>query len=306
MGAMDKADKLGGADVEMPRPLVSVIVPHYQDLVQLDACLSALERQTFDRNAFEIIVADNNSPVGEARVAEVIGGRARMTVIDQKGAGPARNGGAHLARGEIFAFTDSDCVPEPGWLAEGIKCLENYDLVGGRVRVLVEDVNAMTPEEAFECVYAFDNKTYVNREFFTVTASLFCRKSVFLDVGDFLGVGVSEDIEWCWRAKERGFKIGYAELSIVGHPARRSWADLMKKWKRMNAELFGLSLRKPRGRFLWLVRSLMLPLSAFVMMPKAVTDTSLTTVGQRLAAIVTLYKVRFWQIGYSLGLLVRG
>jgi len=92
---------------------VSVIVPHYDDLRRLDVCLSALGKQTFPKTDFEIIVADNGSPQGFQEVESIVAGRAQLISIAEKGAGPARNGGAAVAIGEVLAFLDSDCVPEP-------------------------------------------------------------------------------------------------------------------------------------------------------------------------------------------------
>ena len=71
---------------------VSVIIPHFQDLDRLDLCLSALERQS-GAPPFEIVVADNMSPAGEAAVRAIIAGRARLTIATKRGAGPARNAG---------------------------------------------------------------------------------------------------------------------------------------------------------------------------------------------------------------------
>ena len=105
----------------------SVIVPHYDDLRGLDICLSALAKQTLPKANFEIIVADNNSPQGPQEVAKVIAGRARLISVAEKGAGPARNGGAAASTGEVLAFLDSDCVPEPQWLTEGLAALAGYD-----------------------------------------------------------------------------------------------------------------------------------------------------------------------------------
>src|SRR6202042_3484428 len=78
-------------------PSISVIIPHYSDLDALDVCLSKLSEQTLSPSDFEIIVADNNSPEGEAVVASRIAGRAKMVTVTERGAGPARNGAAALA-----------------------------------------------------------------------------------------------------------------------------------------------------------------------------------------------------------------
>src|SRR6185437_13088511 len=117
-------------------PKVSVVVPHYHDLGGLALCLAALGNQTYPKDRLEVVIADNASPEGEAAVAEVIAGRAKLVVIGDKGAGPARNGGVAASSGEVLAFIDSDCVAEPAWIEEGVNALGGHDLVGGRVKVL--------------------------------------------------------------------------------------------------------------------------------------------------------------------------
>jgi glycosyltransferase involved in cell wall biosynthesis len=283
---------------------VSVVVPHFHDLRNLDLCLAALERQTFPRADFDIIVADNNSPEGEAAVAGVIAGRARLVVVGQRGAGPARNGGVKACSGALLAFVDSDCRPEPAWLAEGVEALSRHDYVGGRMVVLVDDPRHMTDVEAFESVFAFNNQDYVTRLGYTVTANLFCPRTLFCHVGDFTADSVSEDREWCLRARDLGYRIGYAPLSIVGHPARRTWADLLKKWRRINRESFGLMAREKGGRLKWALRTFALPGSAFLHTPRALFCDRLATFEQRAGAIVILHRLRWWRLVDSLRLLI--
>ena len=283
---------------------VSVIIPHYRDLGGLARCLDALERQTLPRERFEIVVADNKSPEGEAAVAEVIAGRARLVVVTEKGAGPARNGGVAVATGRLFAFTDSDCVPEPQWLAEGLKGLESYDFVGGHVRVLLENPPAMSDVEAFERVFAFDFKAYILKKGFTGAGNMFCPRTVFEDVGGFL-TGVSEDVEWSHRATGKGHRLGFAPRAVVGHPARRSWADLETKWKRVNSELYELA-RANRQVPRWMLRAAALPASALAHTPKVLASAELNTFGQRLAALKVLYRLRFWRLADSIRLVRAG
>lgn len=273
---------------------VSVIVPHYEDLKALDLCLSALERQTYARQSFEIIVGDNNSSCGKAALAAAIRGRARLVVVTERGAGPARNGAAALARGAILAFTDSDCVPEPQWLAEGIAALENNDIIGGKVEVLVGDPAAPTPTEAFEKVFAFNFEDYILRKGFTGSGNLFVPKATFEHIGGFK-VGVSEDVEWSLRAREKGYAIGYAPAAAVGHPARRSWDELKTKWRRVNSESFGLLAPKPGGRLKWMARTWAMPLSALVHTPRVLFSEKLPSLKAKLGALLILYRSRLWR-----------
>jgi glycosyltransferase involved in cell wall biosynthesis len=283
------------------RPFVSVIVPHYDDLAALSKCLDDLGRQSWPRSHFEIIVADNRSPQGGEAVAAVIAGRARLVSVEERGAGPARNGGAAVAKGTILAFTDSDCRPAPGWLAAGVLALATFDIVGGRVRVLVDDPHRMTSAEAFEAVFAFNNEAYVTKKRFTGSGNLFCPRVVFQAVGGFK-VGLAEDVEWSHRAVSAGYRLGYAAAAEVGHPARRTWPDLKSKARKVNTEGFGLFLTRPAGRWLWLCRSLGLPLSAVVHTPKVLRSSALMGGDQRLRAIGMLFRVRTWRFFHAIEL----
>ena len=286
-------------------PKVSVIIPHYRDLGGLAICLAALERQSYPRDRFEVIVADNASPEGAAAVAEVIAERAQLVVVTEKGAGPARNGGVAASSGEVLAFIDSDCVAEASWIEEGVRALESFDFVGGRVKVLVEDPERVTPVEAFERVFAFDFKTYIERKGFTGAGNLFCPRPLFDRAGHFK-TGVSEDVEWSRRAQSAGFSLGYAPRAVVGHPARRSWAELVSKWKRINAETWGLSAGRPARRLRWFGRTLLLPASAVVHTVKVIASPELSSAPQRLGAIGVLFRIRFWRVRDSFRLLFSG
>lgn len=283
-----------------PAPKASVIVPHYRDLERLDACLAALSHQSFDD--FEVIVADNNSPEGIEAVRDRVAGRGKVVVVTEPGAGPARNGGADHARGEILAFTDCDCVPAATWLEAGVRALQQCDFAGGAMEVLVADALAMTATEAFERVFAFDNEDYVLRKGFSVTANLFVPRRIFEQVGGFR-VGVSEDLEWCLRARAGGFRLGYAPDALVGHPARRTWSELHRKWVRLNEEAFALALERPNGRTLWLIKALAIPLSAVAHAPKPFFSGALSSFKDRLGALWILFRLRLWRAGHALRLL---
>jgi GT2 family glycosyltransferase len=280
------------------QPTVSVVVPHYEDLAGLEFCLAALARQTYPGSKIQIIVSDNASPAGEAAVKRVVAGRAVLVIANERGAGPARNVGVEAASGEILAFTDADCVPEPGWLLSGVAALDEYDVVGGRVAVLVDDKEHITAAEAFEQEFGFENDRYVAKKGFSVTANLFCRRSLFQQVGGFR-TGVSEDYDWCARAVKAGFRIGYADTAVVGHPARKTWAALVSKWRRINSETFALMSEGRFGKARWLLRTWALPLSAIVQTPRVLTSRRNPRLSQRMLALLTLYRLRLWRFGHS-------
>lgn len=286
-----KADPQAGPGAGPP---VSIVIPHYNDLGRLERCLAALERQSMARAGYEIIVADNNSPAGLSAVERVVAGRGRVVLETTPGAGPARNAGAAVARGEILAFTDSDCVPDRHWLERGVAALATADFVGGRMEVLVPPDRKMTGAEAFESIFAFDNETYVKKKQFTVTANLFCPRELFGKVGPFR-TEVSEDNDWCWRARDMGYRIGYAEGAVVGHPARADFAQLKGKWRRICAERHALMCEKG-GKVLRWIGQTWLELPAIpVHAVRIFRNRRVAGLRERFAALGTLIGIRLWR-----------
>lgn len=275
---------------------VSIIVPHYNDLANLDAGLDALIAQAVDPGVtVEIIVADNGSPCGLDAVQQAVAGRASVVLAGERGAGPARNAGVAAARGATLAFIDSDCVAAPGWLRAGMAMLDRYDFVGGRIIVLVRSESRMNGVEAFERVFAFDNGAYITRKGFTGSGNLFCPAAVFDRVGPFRKI-MSEDIEWSFRARGMGLRLGYAPDAIVGHPAREDWLALLGKWRRINREIYALRRDGGEPRWRWLVRTWLLPASIFPHAIKALRSPALSGAGNRMRAIVTLAAHRLWRV----------
>ena len=293
------------ADSAGKRSLISVVVPHFNDLANLDKCLSALAYQTVAKSSFETIVSDNESSCGLKRVEQVIAGRARLVEVSERGAGPTRNGGADAARGEILAFTDSDCVPAPDWIAEGVAALANFDFVGGRVAVSVADEKNVTPTEAFEKVFAFDFERYINRKGFTGSGNLFVTRTIFDAVGGFRA-GVSEDVDWSRRAIAKGYRLGYAPGAVVTHPARRNWKELRRKWERINRETFALEQQAPGGRLRWLLRTMLLPASAIAHAPRVMRCPQLNSRRERAGAMAVLFLSRAWRFGDALKIAIAG
>jgi GT2 family glycosyltransferase len=238
---------------------VSVVIPHYNDLQHLVRCLESLRRQTISRERFEIIVADNNSIGGVAAVEKIAPDIIAVPAPEQ-GAGPARNAGAAVAHGIYLAFIDSDCVAHQDWLREGIAALDRFHYVGGQVVTMISSAEYPTPAEAFEVVFAFNFKKYIEKDKFSGSGNLFVPRAVFDQVGGFRA-HVSEDMEWCRRANAMGFTLGYAERAIVYHAARRDWSDLTRRWDRFMVEDIRLAMERPGWQLRWITHAVIVAMS---------------------------------------------
>src|SRR5262249_52861237 len=127
---------------------------------------------------------------------------------------------------------------------------------------------------------------------FTVTASMFVRRDVFDAVGPFR-VGVSEDMDWCHRARKRGYRIGYVPHAVVGHPARRTWAELKRKSHRLTFETYGLYREMPFGQIRWLAWAWLTLFSIVPHLAYVLATNKLRTTRDRMNAAGVLIRIRF-------------
>jgi glycosyltransferase involved in cell wall biosynthesis len=303
VSAKTQLDPEKASSSEAEHAFVSVIIPHYNDLENLRICLALLARQTYPRERFEIIVADNNSACGLASITEACAG-ARVISAPIQGAAEARNFGVRAARGDILAFIDSDCRPADRWLECGVAALKRADLVGGRVEVDVVNPANPTAVEAFEKIFAFDYRRYIEKKGFAVTANMLVPRSVFDKVGEFRG-GVSEDVDWGQRALRQGYRWYCAEDCVIRHPARRNWNELTKKWRRMTRESFLRQKEHSGWRLRWIGRTLLLPISPFVHIFRVFAYRESSGPAFKTKAAAVLFAIRFWRFKEGLGLLFR-
>jgi glycosyltransferase involved in cell wall biosynthesis len=279
-------------------PLVSVVIPHYADLENLKLCLKLLDTQSLPRNTYEIVVADNNSPCGLAAVEEACAGIARVIPAPLQGAGEARNAGVQASLGRYLAFIDSDCRPFPHWLERGVEALEHADMVGGSVEVTAADPQNPTAVEAFEMVFAFNSKRYIEKVGFSVTANLFVSRATFDKVGGFRSQ-VAEDVDWGRRAVSMGYRWCYEPSARLAHPARHNWDELERKWTRLIHEGYQTMREQRWGSLKWVLRSWLILLSPVFHVPAIFRSQRLQNLKTRMQAAGILFKLRWWRFVQS-------
>lgn len=219
-------------DENTERPLVSVIVPVFNNAAGLRECLRALEAQTIPRDRYEIIVVDNGSTDGTTSGLDDSPKR-RVVVERTPGSYTARNRGVAAARGAVFAFTDSDCVPAKDWLERGLAAVQvdpSRAIVAGQIDLFYRDPCRPTAVELYERLTALDQRRFVAEGGFGATANLFVPREVFERAGPFdQRLKSSGDVEWCQRAVARGGALRYEPGVRVSHPARRTFGELRRK-----------------------------------------------------------------------------
>lgn len=288
-------------------PDIAVIIPHYNDVDRLEFCLNELMKN--DIRGVEILVIDNNSSTPPDRLHDTFP-NVRFLAESKKGAGPARNHGVAQSSAPVLAFIDADCVPDHDWLSMARKVAPRADLIGGRVDVFDETPPPRSGPEAFEKVFAFDFKTYIEVKGFSGSGNLVTSRAVFDDVGPFRTV-VSEDSDWSFRATAKGYQLIYEDGLRVRHPSRSDWTALRRKWHRLTCESFALEqVSRPAlsGRVRWAIKALAMPLSALVHLPKLLLSPKLDTFGERLRGAGTLFRLRLlrmiWMLRQAAGLTI--
>lgn len=205
-------------------PFFSVIVPTFNRPDRLRACLLSLAALQYPRDRYEVLVVDDGGAAPLDGIIEAVRKDVDATLIRQENSGPAaaRNRGAGVARGEILAFTDDDCMPEPNWLLEfapRISAARNTLLGGRTVNALIDNVFASASQMLIDYLYGYYNEAASRSSFFT-SNNIAVAREPFESVGGFAESfprAAGEDREFCSRWIRHGHEMEYVPTAAVRH-----------------------------------------------------------------------------------------
>lgn len=226
----------------MLRPqLTSVIIPVFNDVAGIARTLEGLCRQSWPMDGIEVIVVDNGSEQPVSLSAQYPF-HVQVIRCQTPGSYAARNAGAAVAKGEIFAFTDADCIPCQDWLEQGIALLLEGGgkwAVGGEV--VFTRIESPSGVALYQMLTGFGQESNILTKGFAATANLFCTKAQFEEVGPFderlLSGG---DREWAWRANTLHISMTYQPDAIVYTEPRRTLLGAIRQARRVVAGRAGL------------------------------------------------------------------
>ena len=290
------------------KPLLSVIIPHLNQPEALAACLDSLQSQTVDCAAFEVIVVDNGSAAFPPTVVERYPGTLLLQE-DKPGPGHARNRGVEAASGEILAFIDADCRANPDWLKCALAALEvapPRTILGGDVQIWHEPHTRVTAVEAYESVFAYRFKLYIEQHGFCGTGNLVVRKQDFDHIGPFQGIEVAEDIQWGRQALSAGYTFRYVSDMVVYHPARESFRELCVKWDRHIQHAVNAGRNNRSWQAGWFLRALAILLSPAADWTKVVASRRVRGPAAKAKAISVLTAIRGYRAYKMIALLAVG
>ena len=238
---------------------LSVIILNYNTAGLLKTCLSAvLESNGFEGKELEIVVVDNNS--SDNSVEMVRKEYPDIKLIRNKknlGFSAGNNIGIKNSSGKFLTLLNSDTLVEPDSLISVLKAMENDRSIGAATCLLqmadgkidpASHRGFPTPWNSLSYFLGFE-KLFPNSRFFggyhqswknlKVPHEVDCISAAFMMVsGEVIDkVGLlderffmyGEDIDWCLRIKEAGFKIffypGVKTLHLKRQSGRENRAD---------------------------------------------------------------------------------
>lgn len=188
----------------MAEPIdISVIVPVYNTEHHLEACIQGLLNQKYS-GSYECILVDNNSTDRSVEIVKRYPA-VRLLFQPKQGSYAARNLGLSEARGNIVAFTDSDCVPRADWLEQIAHVMQNLDvgIVLGRCE-FHRPSRHLSLLETYESHKARYILSGTNREvFYGYAGNMAVRRFILEAVGPFVEVSRGGDVVFVRRAVDQ-------------------------------------------------------------------------------------------------------
>ena len=265
----------------MTTPLVSVIILNYNGVEHLPVCLDSLNEQHYPN--LELIVADNGSSDASK---EVCSGYAGVNFVDlgfNYGYSQGNNAGASQASGKYLFFVNNDMRFKRDMIGQLVEAIESdesifavdskqYDWSGCNVihsATYFTRAGGLRSQFCPFVTWKHLDATEVVPVPWAHGATVFCRQSMFLELGGFDPTFFIdyEDTDLCWRAWLRGWKTLYVPHSECFHKVAATFSaesdiessdeQMWTTWKRRRY----FSGQKNRVRFImktmgWQINSL--------------------------------------------------
>lgn len=226
-------------------PFVSVIVPFYNSRQTIIDCVRSLSELEYPREQFEVIFVDNRSTDGGVDLLRGYDVKI-LTESSVASSYAARNIGIQEARGELLAFTDSDCVVSRGWLRAISKW--SHDRAYGCFAGEIEAFQPRSILEHFSDRYGIlRQQNTLNSSYlpYPQTANAVYRREVFQKIGLFrpeMTTGGDADLAWRMQ-KQLEMKVKLVADAVVYHHHRTGLMEFYRQFaKYERAKLFWASL----------------------------------------------------------------
>lgn len=214
---------------------LSVIIPAYNRKDALKECVLSLFNQDYPRERYEIIVVDDGSSDGTAKMmAAIVRQYPGIRYIQGSHQGPAsaRNAGIKESIGRIIAFTDNDCIPANDWVRNIIHAHQTHKnvlAIGGLTSVGPHNIKAQVSQSLSDgaiSIHINDKKEYI---FFPTCNVSFKREHLKETFSELFPLPAGEDLEFFWRIFKKGNKFFFDEKLRVFHNCHPNFKSFLKQ-----------------------------------------------------------------------------
>ncbi|MDL1967958.1 MAG: glycosyltransferase [Deltaproteobacteria bacterium] len=211
----------------MNNPKISVIIPLFNHEKYIKEAVYSVLEQTF--SDLELIIINDGSIDGsEEIVKQIKDERIKYYYQKNKGAHNTINRGIKLAKGEYISILNSDDVYYTNRFEEFLEILEDNNSINAvfsHIEFIDDQGNFTKYHGAKDNWTSHDSETSFKDEnniildllagnFLITTSNLFCRKSVFQDIGLFQNLKYTHDYEFFLRLCYH-FKVHIINLSLL-------------------------------------------------------------------------------------------
>ncbi|KAF0231947.1 MAG: hypothetical protein FD177_2689 [Desulfovibrionaceae bacterium] len=217
------------------QPMISVIVCAYNADSTMEGCLASFQNVEYPN--FEVIVVDDGSTDKTGEISDKYAAKFPFIhVIHQPNLGlsAARNVGMYAAKGEIIAYTDSDCYVDPHWLTYMAWAFQDprFAAVGGPNLPPSEDNRtaacvAVSPGAPTHVLVTDEVAEHIPG------CNMAYRREHLLATGGFDVTyrAAGDDVDLCWRLMDMGHTIGFHAGMMVWHHRRNTVKAYLKQQK---------------------------------------------------------------------------
>ena len=229
--SIDEAE--AGPDSLREAKSVSLIIPVHNRVELTCACLDSVFANTDPSVRLEIIVVDDCSTDATASYLASLGDKVRVIRNETRGSfGANTNKAAQAASGKYLLILNNDTIVTEKWLEPLLEVAETHQdaAVIGNCQLYASSglINhaGMVFDERGRPVHLYDGMpadfpaARLSRKLQAVTGACWLvPRKIFLELGGFDPVFRNgfEDVDFCLRARKRGYTIWYAADSAIYH-----------------------------------------------------------------------------------------
>lgn len=219
---------------------ISLIIPCYNRVDELEELFPSIFEQTLENNKFEIIVVDDGSTDSTKAFMKRTMKKSKLHISyleqENKGPGKARNLGMENAKGDFFVFIDSDVILPNDYLSSLFSALNtnNSDAFGGPDRAhdsfspLLKAIDyAMTSFITTGGIRGKKGKKIA--KYFPRSFNMGLSRKVYKKIGNFGDLRHGQDIEFSNRIIKSGAQVDYIDEAYVYHKRRTSLKKFFKQ-----------------------------------------------------------------------------